>query len=52
MMNGNMGKYVPNYWHALPLIPASIGKYIHYELREEFTYPFPNFNGETVEVRE
>ena len=26
--------------------------YIHYEVWEEITYPFPNFNGYTVEVWE
>ena len=27
-------------------------KYIHYEVWDEITYPFPNFNGTTVEVWE
>ena len=25
---------------------------IHYDVRDEITYPFPNFNGATVEVWE
>ena len=32
------------------LIPAWISDYIHYNVWEEITYPFPNFNGCTVEV--
>ena len=27
-------------------------KYIHYKMYDEITYPFPNFNGATVEVLE
>ena len=34
------------------LISAWISEYIHYKLWEEITYPFPNFNGCTVEVWE
>ena len=26
--------------------------YIHYKVWDEITYPFPNFNGATVEARE
>ena len=38
------------YWHGLTLIPAWISNYIHYEVWDEITYPFLNFNGATVEV--
>ena len=34
----------------LILIPAWIGNYIHYEVWDEITYPFLNFNGATIEV--
>ena len=33
-------------------IPAWISNYIHYKVWVEITYPFPNFNGWTVEVWE
>ena len=42
----------PLYWHGLTLIPAWISNYIHYEVQDEITYPFPNFNGAVVEVWE
>ena len=35
--------------HGLTLIPAWRSKYIHQKLWDEITYPFPNFNGATVE---
>ena len=38
------------YWHGLTLIPAWISNYIHYNVWDEITYPFLNFNGATVEV--
>ena len=41
---------VPFYLHGLTLIPAWISNYIHYNMRDEITYPFLNFNGATVEV--
>ena len=31
---------------------AWISNYIHYKMWEEITYPFPDFNGATVEVWE
>ena len=34
----------------LTLIPAWISNYIHYNVSDEITYPFLNFNGATVEV--
>ena len=40
----------PFYWHGLTLIPAWISNHIHYEMYDEITYPFLNFNGATVEV--
>ena len=36
----------------LTLIPAWISNYMHYKMWDEITYPFPNFNGATVEVWE
>ena len=38
------------YLHELTLIPAWISNYIHYNVWDEITYPFLNFNGCTVEV--
>ena len=32
------------------LIPAWISNHIHYKTCDEITYPFPNFNGCTIEV--
>ena len=40
----------PFYNHGLTLIPAWISNYIHYNVLDEITYPFLNFNGATVEV--
>ena len=40
----------PLFWHGLTLIPAWICNYIYYEVWDEITYPFLNFNGCTVEV--
>ena len=40
----------PFYLHGLTLIPAWISNYTHYNVWEEITYPFLNFNGATVEV--
>ena len=42
----------PFYQLGLTLIPAWICNYIHYKMWDENTYPFPNFNGTTVEVWE
>ena len=39
------------YWHDLTLIAIWISNYIHH-VWDEITYPFPNFNGATVEVPE
>ena len=36
--------------YNLALIPAWMRNYIHYNVWDEITYPFPNFNGATVEV--
>ena len=38
------------YKRGLTLIPAWISNYIHYNVWDEITYPFLNFNGATVEV--
>ena len=35
---------------ALTFIPAWINNYTHYNVWDEITYPFLNFNGATVEV--
>ena len=32
--------------------PPGINNYIHYNVWDEITYPFPNFNGYTVDGRE
>ena len=40
------------YQHGLILITAWISNYIHYKVWDEIIYPFPNFNGATVEVWE
>ena len=42
----------PFYYHGLTLIPAWISNYTDYNVRDEITYPFLNFNGATVEVWE
>ena len=39
-------------WYGLTLIPAWISNYMNYKMWDEITYPFPNFNGATVEVWE
>ena len=38
--------------YRLALIPAWISRHIHWNVRDEITYLFPNFNGCTVEVWE
>ena len=51
--NGGQGN-MP-YWmsyHGLSLILAWITNYIHDKVWDEITYPFPNFNGYTIEVWE
>ena len=40
----------PFYQHGLTLISAWISNYTHYNVWDEITYPFLNFNGATVEV--
>ena len=40
----------PFYWHILTEIPVWTSYYIHWKLWNEITYPFPHFNGWTVEV--
>ena len=40
----------PFYLHGLTLISAWIRHYTHYNVWDEITYPFLNFNGATVEV--
>ena len=38
--------------HKLILIPTWINNYIHYNVRDKNSYPFPNVDGATVEVGE
>ena len=45
--NMSMG---PFYLHGLTFIPAWKSNYIHYDVSDEITYPFLNFNGATIEV--
>ena len=40
----------PFYYHWVHLIPAWISNHTYYKECNEITYPFPNFNGATVEV--
>ena len=40
----------PLYLHGLISIPAWINTYIHDNVWDEINYPFPNFNGCTVEI--
>ena len=40
------------YKHGLISIPAWINDYTHHNMWDKITYPFPNFNGATVEVWE
>ena len=42
----------PLYWHGLSLIPAWVSNYTPRKVWDKITYPFPNLNGETVEVGE
>ena len=42
--------WAPFYLHGLNYIPAWINNCIHYNVWDEITYPFLNFNGATVEV--
>ena len=39
----------PFYYHGLTLIPAWISNYTLYNVWDEITNPFPNYNGATVE---
>ena len=34
------------------VIPAWVSNYTHYSVWDELTFPFPNCNGATVEIRE
>ena len=52
LATGNRCSWDPFYSHGLTLIPALISNYVHYNMWGEITYPFPNFNGYTVEVWE
>ena len=44
--------WAPFHKHGLTLISAWISNYIHYNVWDEITNPFLNFNGATVEVQE
>ena len=39
-------------WHDLTLILVQVNSYIHYEMLEEIIFPFPIFDGATVDVWE
>ena len=41
---------LPPIGHMWPLLLTWISNYIHYNVWDEITYPFLNFNGATVEV--
>ena len=47
--HGILGSF---YSHGLTLIPTWISNHIPRKVWNEITYPFPNFNGATVEFRE
>ena len=49
-LNRPLSPSSPFYQHGLTLILAWISNYIHYNVWDEITYPFLNFNGLTVEV--
>ena len=38
--------------HNMEMLSAWISNYIHYKVWDEITYPFLNFNGCTIEVKE
>ena len=40
----------PIYVYGLSLITTRIINYIQYDVWDEITYPFPNFNGKAAEV--
>ena len=42
----------PFYQHGVSVIPPWISDYIHYKVWDEFTYPFTNFTGATIEIWE
>ena len=42
----------PFYWHGLNLIQTWIINHMSGKVLDEITYPFPNFDGETIEVWE
>ena len=46
----NMTPWSLIYLHALTLIRALISKHLPSRMWDEIAYPFPNFNGATVEV--
>ena len=44
--------WVPFYKHLLTIIPAWISNHMPSKVWDEIIYPFPNFNGATIEVWE
>ena len=40
----------PFYLHGLTSIPAWMSSYVHYNVCDEITYPFLNFNACSIEV--
>ena len=49
---GSLFTKISLYQHGLLLMPGWISNYNHYNLWDEIIYPFPNFNGATVEFWE
>ena len=50
--NGCQGFRCHFYSDGLTSVPAWMINYIHFKVRDEFTYQFPNFNGATTEFWE
>ena len=55
LLGASTNKYIPSgffYWHGLTCIPAWIRNHMPSKVWDEITYPFPKFNGCTIEVWE
>ena len=48
----NSSYWDPSYKHEITLVSAWTSKYIHFNVWDETTYPFSNFNNATVEFGE
>ena len=51
-LRSRFAAWSPIYWHGLALIAAWISNHTPSKVWDEIHYPFPNFNGRTVEVWE